>query len=498
VCELDLHRPAGIPDGPADKAGPPQNVQNAGDLRQGFSSVLESCAAPAVITNADGWITHANTSTCRLLAAATDRALISIPREEHDECPPMPHWLDGRHCVVESDYSPHRLAYFDSWSLVPTLVHLEDLIGCVTAVGRDTGAALSMIAVDRNSSRIPYDEAATHGSIVRIAPDDFLVVLPNPSVPEETAVAVQRVADSIDRHRRHPPRSDTPQSHTWGSGQERETERFVAALGDALQCHSLSVHYQPQFDVKTGRGSGVEALARWVLPSGESIAPSVFIPAAERAGKIHALGAWLLKSACETAYAWCGREAQRTTLSVNVSPQQLDEEFSAVIGRALEKSRFPAKRLELEITESALLANPELTIRHLNQCRELGLRIAIDDFGTDYSSLRNLPRLPVDRLKLDPSLIHRMTQDRKSAAAARLIVSMGLDLGIDVIAEGVETEQQLQMLAEVDCPMAQGYLLGRPMPAKQAQVALRKPWGDRLELTMDGARPRPATWAARN
>jgi EAL domain-containing protein (putative c-di-GMP-specific phosphodiesterase class I) len=255
------------------------------------------------------------------------------------------------------------------------------------------------------------------------------------------------------------------------------------SLGDAMQRHALSVHYQPQFDVKTGRGCGVEALARWVLCSGESIAPSVFIPVAERSGLIHALGAWMLDSACETAYAWCSRDAQRTTLSVNVSALQIDEDFNAVLGRTLEKSHFPAKQLELEITESALIANPELTIGYLKQWKEMGVRIAMDDFGTGYSSLSYLSRLPVDCLKLDQSLVHRMTQDVKTAAVARLIVSMGAELGIDVVAEGVETERQLAMLTEIHCPRVQGFLLGRPMPAKQAQIALRKPWGNRAPPT---------------
>jgi diguanylate cyclase len=239
------------------------------------------------------------------------------------------------------------------------------------------------------------------------------------------------------------------------------------------------VQYQPQFELGTGRGCGVEALARWVPSSGEAIAPSVFIPLAEREGLIQALGAWMLESACETAYSWCSRDAQRTTLSVNVSALQIDEEFCAVISRTLEASGFPAKQLELEITESALIANPELTIEYLNQWKELGVRIAMDDFGTGYSSLSYLSRLPVDSLKLDQSLIHRITLDRKSAAITRSIVALGAELGIDVIAEGVETEEQLQMLIDLDCPRAQGYLLGRPMPAKQAQVALRRTWGNR-------------------
>jgi EAL domain-containing protein (putative c-di-GMP-specific phosphodiesterase class I) len=250
-------------------------------------------------------------------------------------------------------------------------------------------------------------------------------------------------------------------------------------LAQALRLRTLHVEYQPQFDLSNGQGCGVEALARWVRSNGEIIAPSVFIRLAERSGLIRALGEWVLQSACATAGAWCSRPAQQTTLSVNVSALQIDEEFSGVIERTLKQTGFLANQLELEITESALMANPALSIDYLKAWKQLGVRIAMDDFGTGYSSLSSLSRLPVDRLKLDRSLIHRMTLDKKGAAVVRLIVSLGAELEMDVLAEGVETEEQLRMLTDMGCPQAQGYLLGRPMAAEQAQVALGDTWGDR-------------------
>jgi EAL domain-containing protein (putative c-di-GMP-specific phosphodiesterase class I)/PAS domain-containing protein len=489
-------------------------AQHATDLRRGFSSVLESSVEPAVISSAEGWITHANTSACRLLALG-ERSLVTVLSATHDQCPPMPHWLpvsqdDGRRSESDaassgttSEQCRHHLAYFAPWSLLPALIHMNDLIGRLTVNNGEHCATLPMIAMDRDGGRLPDGacaralneeladgaqsdaptSAARHGSIVRISPDDFLVVLPQPSQPAQAAITVERILEAIETTRLfaepEAPSRSTPPSHASRDIHRTEREKHGPALDDAMQRHALSVHYQPQFDVKTGRGCGVEALARWELCSGESIAPSVFIPVAERSGLIHALGAWMLKSACETAYAWCGREAQRTTLSVNVSALQIDEDFNTVLGRILEKSHFPAQQLELEITESALIANPDLTIGYLKQWKEMGVRIAMDDFGTGYSSLSYLSRLPVDCLKLDQSLIHRMTQDVKTAAVTRLIVSMGAELGIDVVAEGVETEWQLKMLTDLNCPRVQGYLLGRPMPAKQAQIALRKTWGNR-------------------
>jgi EAL domain-containing protein (putative c-di-GMP-specific phosphodiesterase class I) len=256
-------------------------------------------------------------------------------------------------------------------------------------------------------------------------------------------------------------------------------------LLEALRLRTLRVAYQPQFHLASGRGCGVEALARWVRPSGEIVPPSAFIRLAERSDMIRDLGAWVLQSACATAAAWGSRASQGTILSVNVSALQIDEEFSTTIEQVLEQTGFPANRLELEITESALIANPALTIEHLNTWKELGVRIAMDDFGTGYSSLSYLSRLPVDRLKLDRSLIHRMTLDKKSAAIMRLIVSLGAELDMEVIAEGVETEEHLQILTDLGCPQVQGYLLGRPMPAEQVLGVLGEPWGSRYERMLD-------------
>jgi EAL domain-containing protein (putative c-di-GMP-specific phosphodiesterase class I) len=488
-------------------------AQDPADLRRGFCAVLESTTEPAVISDAEGWITHANTRACLRLESC-ERSLVSVLSATQDQCPKMPHWLPDSHDAGRAleigiaatpggtpEYCHHRLAYFDAWSLLPTLIHIDDLVGCLTVDEREYRPALTVIAVDRDSNRIPVDacdralgqqsvgaaspdaltELVRYGSIVRISADDFLVVLAEPTRPADAAITTQQLLDSIAQTRALAGPAHR-MGETWHASRNvhrMARARLGAELGDAMQYQGLGVHYQPQFDLKTGRGCGVEALARWVSRNGRNVAPSVFIPVAERSGLIHTLGAWMLKSACETAYPWCSRDAQRTTLSVNVSALQIDKHFVSVIGHALENSGFPAKQLELEITESALIANPDLTIEYLKQWKELGVRIAMDDFGTGYSSLSYLSRLPVDRLKLDQSLIHRMAQDAKTAAITRSIVSLGAELGIDVIAEGVETEQQLQMLTDLDCPRVQGYLLGRPMPATQAQLALRKAWGNR-------------------
>ena len=262
-----------------------------------------------------------------------------------------------------------------------------------------------------------------------------------------------------------------------------------AGLHDALQRHAIGVHYQPQFDLQSGCGCGVEALARWVLVSGENVAPAFFIPVAERGGLIDTLGSRVLQSACNTAAAWRGSEAERLTVSVNVSTLQINGKFFRTLAGILETSGLQGPRLELEIAEAAVLANTDLTARCLKQWKELGVRIAVNHAGTNYSSLAYLSRLPIDRLKLDQSLIRKMPLADKSAGLVHALISLGAELGIDVIAEGVETEPQFQMLNELGCLQVQGYLLGRPMPAVQAQIALRKPWGN---LPKSVLRPQPA------
>jgi diguanylate cyclase (GGDEF)-like protein len=269
-------------------------------------------------------------------------------------------------------------------------------------------------------------------------------------------------------------RHRTSESRPWLSARS-----FEARFADAVKNGALSLAYQPFFDVLTGEGRGAEALARWKLASGGSVAPSVFIPLAERTGKIHAMGAWALKAACEAAHGWCSGSARRLTLSVNVSALQVNSEFISVISECLNSSSLPAAQLELEITETALLRNMALSIECLTEWKKIGVQIALDDFGTGYSSLDYLCRLPIDRLKVDQSLVRHLGVEKKCAIVLRSIITLGSDLGIDVIAEGVETELQLQMLSDLGCPRAQGYLLGRPMSARQAQAALEKPWGNR-------------------
>jgi EAL domain-containing protein (putative c-di-GMP-specific phosphodiesterase class I) len=272
---------------------------------------------------------------------------------------------------------------------------------------------------------------------------------------------------------------------------ERHAQRRMqleTGLRNAIQHHELILHYQPQFEMRSGRACGVEALARWFRSDGETIAPSLFIPLAEQTGLIGALGGWVLHEACNTVSAWHGPDEETPTLCINVSTHQICKEFAAVLARVIELTGFPAERLELEITESVLMENAELALQCLAQLKGLGVRIAVDDFGTGYSSLSYLSQLPVDRLKIDKSLIHSMTSEPKDAAIVRAVITLGRELGFAVLAEGVETEEQFEMLQHLGCQQVQGYLLTPPACAAEARALLMSRWGARQVLRPSAVR----------
>jgi EAL domain-containing protein (putative c-di-GMP-specific phosphodiesterase class I) len=249
-------------------------------------------------------------------------------------------------------------------------------------------------------------------------------------------------------------------------------------LGDALDHQDIEVYFQPQYELRSGCASGVEALARWPRLDGALTPPSLFIPVAERYGMIAAIGVSVLYQACSTVGEWT-ELAPLPTLSVNVSAQQLTEDFGAVIACILELTQFPATRLELELTETDLISNLGRAVRSLEQCKQYGVRIALDDFGTGYSGLAYLARLPVDRIKLDQTFVQAMVSDRKVAAIVRSMLALGRELNIEVLAEGIESERQLEMLIAMGCQQGQGNLLANSVPAEAARELLHRPWGVR-------------------
>jgi diguanylate cyclase (GGDEF)-like protein len=246
-----------------------------------------------------------------------------------------------------------------------------------------------------------------------------------------------------------------------------------ARLRRALEHDELVLHYQPRIELASGRISGFEALSRWTDAELGPVSPGDFIPIAEQSGLIATLGEWVLRSAAREVSAWeraLGPLDLR--VSLNVSARQFEPGLARTLGRWLDELGVNPARLELEITESAILRDQASVIETLRELRAMGLAIALDDFGTGYSSLSYLRRLPVDTLKIDQSFVKPIAQSSEAAALTRSIVGMGKALGLRVVAEGVETAAQRALLTEWQCDEIQGFLICRAEPAAQALARL--------------------------
>ncbi|WP_267353435.1 MULTISPECIES: EAL domain-containing protein [unclassified Methylobacterium] len=243
--------------------------------------------------------------------------------------------------------------------------------------------------------------------------------------------------------------------------QIRDRRMLEHDLRHAVSRGELHLVYQPQTRIETGAVMGFEALLRWHHPERGPISPAEFVPIAEETGAILEIGAFVLREACRTAALW----PQPLAIAVNVSAVQLhNPHFVQFVHGALFESDLKAERLEIEITETALIRDPARALLTLRQLKALGVRIAMDDFGTGYSSLSNLRSFPFDRIKIDRSFIKAVNSNPQGAAIVRSVLGLGRGLGLAVVAEGVETDDELSFLAAEHCTIAQGYLLGRPGP----------------------------------
>jgi diguanylate cyclase (GGDEF)-like protein/PAS domain S-box-containing protein len=239
----------------------------------------------------------------------------------------------------------------------------------------------------------------------------------------------------------------------------RERRLIEHELRLAVANGEMWLAYQPQYDIQGGGVVGFEALIRWKSPARGEISPAVFIPIAEETGAILQIGDWVLKEACREAASW----QKPLKVAVNVSAVQLhNPTFAQELHAILLESGLPAKRLEIEITETALVRDFNRTLATLRQVKALGVEIAMDDFGTGYSSLSNLRAFPFDRIKIDRSFIKSVHSNQQAATIVRAVLGLGKGLGLPVIAEGVETAAELQFLQDENCDEVQGYLLGRP------------------------------------
>jgi diguanylate cyclase (GGDEF)-like protein/PAS domain S-box-containing protein len=242
--------------------------------------------------------------------------------------------------------------------------------------------------------------------------------------------------------------------------------KLEVGLRKALRNDELYLLYQPQIDVRSAEIVGVEALVRWRHPERGIISPTEFIPLAEETGLIVPIGEWVLRTACSQAKDWQRQTRRNVRMAVNLSAKQFkDENLSQIVVSALQDTSLEPRLLELELTEGTLMDDAKATLATLEQLRRIGVYLSIDDFGTGYSSMNYLKRFDVRALKIDRSFICGLPQDSENAAITRAIIAMAHGLKMVVVAEGVETGEQLQLLQQYGCDLVQGYHLGHPVPA---------------------------------
>ncbi len=282
--------------------------------------------------------------------------------------------------------------------------------------------------------------------------------------------------------------ADTALHHAKAEGRDRVT-RFSGTMSvrslerldleDALRRalandDGLELAYQPKYSLQTRTVLGVEALLRWNHPERGPISPAKFIPIAEDSGMIIELSDWVLHKACEQLQEWKGTELDDIRIAINLSAKQFQlEDLHTQILRALKSRSVDFKKLELELTEGALMHDAESTVLSLRKIKEAGLSIAVDDFGTGYSSMSYLTRFPIDALKIDRSFVNEIHSSEESHSVCKAIVALGHGLGMKVVAEGVENQEQLQLLHMMDCDQIQGFFFAKPMSAGAVSAFIR-------------------------
>jgi diguanylate cyclase (GGDEF)-like protein/PAS domain S-box-containing protein len=338
---------------------------------------------------------------------------------------------------------------------------------------------------------IIIDDIATHADLVLVA-GKILHVFATPFSLEKheifvtASIGVTIYPNDGDTAEKLMKNADTAMYHAKERGRNnyqffseemniRVSERLLMETGlrNALTRNEFLLHYQPRVNTASGRIVGVEALIRWQHPERGIISPDAFIPLAEETGLIVPIGEWVLRTACSQTRAWRDAGLKSMKVSVNISFRQFTHDnLPATIRGILQETGLEPSCLELEITESLIMIDPERAIILLNELKEMGISIAIDDFGTGYSSLSHLKRLPADILKVDKSFIRGICENKSDETLIATIINMGHNLGLSLVAEGVESEDQLLFLQNSNCQEVQGYYFSKPLSAESLQTLM--------------------------
>ena len=425
------------------------------------------------------------------------------------------------------------LAHYDSLTNLPNRRLFEDRVrqGLASSRRKNKKAALLFLDIDRfkaindslghlSGDQLLQSVAERLKSCVRETDtvcrqggDEFLIILPEINKPDDAAVVAGKIvtamseahfvedyhlivtfsigismfpedgvdsqtlvknADAAMYHAKEKGRNNFQFFTADMNAESMERLEIEADLRMAIQRNEFSLFYQPQIDSRSGSIIGVEALIRWNHPQKGYIPPTKFIPVAEECGLIYQIGEWVLKTACRQNKAWQDADMLRVPIAVNLSALQFHKrEIKDTILEALHQSGLESGYLEIEVTEGTAMREISTTVRLLNEFKEMGLLISIDDFGTGYSSLSYLKRFPIDKLKVDQSFVRDIGRDVDDAAIVQTVIGIGHSLRLKVIAEGVETLEQLTFLRNNGCDEIQGYYFSKPLPAAEFEVFVK-------------------------
>ncbi|MDF1529482.1 MAG: EAL domain-containing protein [Sedimenticola sp.] len=454
-----------------------------------------------------------------------------------DKSGAITHFIGIQHDITQRKAMEDRLnflAYHDDLTGLPNRTLLTDRFNQLTSQSKRRDKQIALLMLDLNRFKLINDSlghetgdqvlveignrlqrmARTGDTIARYGGDEFVVLLPDiDSVTAVTEIArriqhklskpleingrILHVSCSIgvalwpqDGQRLENLLSNADASMYQAKTRSGEKLQFFTEelnsqvqqrmdmesdLRAAINHNELELYYQPQLNLKTHTITGMEALLRWHHPNKGMIPPDCFIPLAEETGLILPIGEWVLEQACLQAKQFQENGFPDLIVAVNVSVRQLEgQDMTSMIRRLLQQTGIPAGSLEIEITESVMMEDPERMIESLIDLKRLGIRLALDDFGTGHSSLSYLQRFPFDKLKIDRAFIRNITESTDDAAIAMTIGAMAKSLKLEVIAEGVETEEQMNFLKKCGCNEIQGYLISRPIPAIEFRQLLEK------------------------